>query len=525
MSDPVDGGICSRETSVALFQSFLTEMNAKWEYVLDPYLDTYDNVRTRSNLLFATVLFCSSKFFNVVNGVTTTMTDSFLQSRLCSLARSLATKMFAVGDRSTETMQAFYLLACWKDADDDISYIHSGYAFRILQDVDLEHSCGDRLQAARRRTWLALYRQDKQQSLFFMARRNVFRDSDDILPLIKESCGSTQIALPSDLMACCSGDLRRRQAQLSAMIQKSSEVLLPSLVDHMDAELRQWESRWHDQVTARTRQGLNGGASLDTALLHPGDRHNEILLSLWKSSVRLNVSSAILRQAVMASVSAFVPSDGQSALGLDLPPIGEIMTNDLSGLNDSIEGAFGTLSQLMKIPMEDLRRAPDAVVLLGPSAALFLCLLLCLPADGILGSGFQHTAVVLIHDTAQYFAHAIQSPNDTVALHSAFLESLVILLQPSNLTNTSNSHQTNGMSSNADIGSHVDPTHQTIDEATREAAHTLANGAGGGNYELSASSNMAYDDCFDQELHVQSLANLLDPNFWEMQPMATDLGI
>ncbi|KAL2694629.1 hypothetical protein Neosp_001214 [[Neocosmospora] mangrovei] len=146
IKDPIEDGILSLPASVALFQYFMLEMNSKWEYLLDPHLDTHDNVRQRSRFLFATVLFCSSKFVHFANESLVSTTDPFLQSRLCSLARNLAVKTFAVGDRSIETMQAFYLLVCWKDADDDISYLHSGYAFRILHDLDLDQAGADSRQ-------------------------------------------------------------------------------------------------------------------------------------------------------------------------------------------------------------------------------------------------------------------------------------------------------------------------------------------------------------------------------------------
>lgn len=99
----------------------MIHMNAKWEYLLDPHIDTHDNVQRQSFLLFVSVLLCASKFANYVDGRLVETTDPFLQIRLCSLARNLDIKSLAAGDRSIETMQALYLLVCWSDADDDIS--------------------------------------------------------------------------------------------------------------------------------------------------------------------------------------------------------------------------------------------------------------------------------------------------------------------------------------------------------------------------------------------------------------------
>lgn len=82
-------------------------------------------------------------------------------------------------------MQAFYLLACWKDPDDDVSYLHSGYALRILNDLNLDLSDDDDddddegYVVWRRRAWLALFRQDRQQGLFFMRRAALSIDDNE----------------------------------------------------------------------------------------------------------------------------------------------------------------------------------------------------------------------------------------------------------------------------------------------------------------------------------------------------------
>lgn len=528
MSDPIDSGILSRAASAALFKHFMTEMNAKWEYVLDPRFDTHDGVRARNQLLFATILFCSSKFFNFVNKSVTTRTDPHLQVRLCGVARSLAVNMFAVGDRSTETMQAFYLLACWKDADDDISYMHSAYAFRILQDLDLEQAVGDGPQTARQRAWLALYRQDKQQSLFFMEKRSHNLGADDVLPVIdKEKWQSNNFVLPSDFVACCSADIRRLQFRLSVMVRRSSTAMLPCLLELMDSDLRVWESKWRSQLTDSARQYPRDDSSLDADMLGPDSQHNDILLGLWKHSVRLNVASAILRQTVTASVASHFRTHDQPLpplLSLDLPAIQNILSSDAPGLWSSVEGAFETLRHLLNIPVEDLRCAPDAVVLLGPNSAVFLCLLLCLPTDGILGPAFQKTAIGLIHDIALHIAQAVQSPHDTIALHSTYLESLVALLQPgepscsSQVQDLAGTLETNNERAVSSIDSFPDAT-------ALQEAQALAGGIGGLSYDPIESSGMAHrSHDFAQDLDAQSLAILLDFNFpWELQTINGDI--
>ncbi|KAF4468999.1 hypothetical protein FALBO_4110 [Fusarium albosuccineum] len=531
ITDPIEDGILTRPASEALFQHFMLNMNAKWEYVLDPHLDTHDDVRRRSRLLFATVLFCSSKFANYIDGSLSLKTDPFLQSRLCSLARNLAIKTFAEGDRSIETMQAFYLLVCWKDADDDVSYLHSGYAFRILHDLDLDQSDGDRRQAARtRRTWLALFRQDKQQSLFFMRRATLsLGDEDPPFVGYLDTWLKMPHALPLDFVACCSADMRRIQSKLRVMVQKASPVILPCLLELMDSELNRWRSTWQNHLEGEGRLHPNHDPSLDPRLLHPGKSHLTTLMGLWEHSVKLNVASAILRQGLMTSVTSSLRSSGRplpSSIGLDLPEIEGVLSPDTPGLNSSVEGALGTLRHLLAFPVEDLRRAPDSTLLLGPNAALFLCLLLCLPCSGILGPSFQRTAIGLIRDIARHISQAIQSPQDTVALHSTYLDSLVNLLDPATPQWPQNSHEIMGPLSNFELPhAQMDTNDLHVDETALEAAQVLAGGIGSLNCQVDDSDalfNLANEP--EQMLHMQSLANLLDTSFFSaMEPMSVDL--
>ncbi|KAM0416978.1 hypothetical protein ACHAPT_013002 [Fusarium lateritium] len=532
ITDPIEDGILTLPASVALFQHFMLEMNAKWEYVLDPHFDTHESVRQRSRLLFATILFCSSKFSNFNNGNLISMTDPFLQSRLCSLARNLAIKTFAVGDRSIETMQAFYLLVCWKDADDDISYLHSGYAFRILHDLDMDQTESDRRQATRsRRAWLALFRQDKQQSLFFMRRATLSLGDEDPFVGYLDTWLKMPHALPFDFVACCGADLRRIQAKLRVMIQKSSSVMLPCLLDLMDSELNRWKSTWQNHLDGEGRLHSNDDPSLDQRLLHPGKKHLNTLMALWEDSVKLNVASAILRQALMASVTSSLRSSGQQpppSLGLDLSAMEEVLSPDMPGLRSSVEGAFGTLRHLLAFPAEDLRRAPDSTLLLGPNAALFLCLLLCLPCKGILGPAFQKTAVRLIRDVARHASQTVQSPQDTVALVSVYLDSLVNLLGPATPHHPQNTHEILEALANVDLPcTYTGTIDLNVDETAMEAAQVLAGGMSGFNGHMDDDHTMftlIHEP--DQMLHMQSLANLLDTNFFSpMEPMSMPMDM
>lgn len=525
ITDPIGGGVLTQAASQALFAHFMFEMNAKWEYVLDPYHDTHDDVRRRSPLLFATVLFCSSKFANYTKEGLMPTTDPFTLSRLCSIARGLAIKAFAEGDRSIETMQALYLLVCWKDAEDDVSYLHSGYAFRVLHDLDLDQGNGDggRTRARRVRMWLAMFRQDRQQSLFFV-RRGLSDAGDDGPPFIEDMNSWLKLphALPQDFVAACSADVRRVQSKLRSMVQRASSAMLPCLQDLMDSELRRWRATWTGSLTGETEDS----APIDRRLLHPGKSHLDSLMGLWEHSIRLNVASLILRQALMASVGSSLRSNSDAAPsheGFDVTAMTDIVSPDVPGLASSVEGALGTLKHLLTFPADDLRRAPDSSLLLGPNAALFLCLLLCLPCDGILGPSFQRTAVSLVRDVAAHIRKAVRSPQDTVNLHAAYIDSLVDLLAPTSTDHPRNTHDELGHSGFETPQPRMEPETLGLDPTDIRAARVLASGIG------DSICNREDDDGIfslnsepDQILHMQSLANLLDTNcFWEMQPWTT----
>ncbi|KAM6534334.1 hypothetical protein FALCPG4_007262 [Fusarium falciforme] len=342
----------------------------------------------------------------------------------------------------------------------------------------------------------------------------------------------TPHALPQDFVACCSADLRHIQSKLRIMVQKAPSIMLPCLLELMDSELNRWKSTWENHFEGEARLHPDD-LPLDRRLLHPGKGHIKTLMGLWEHSVRLNVASAILRQALIASVTSPLRANGQSPpstfrLNLPgIPAIEEVLSPDIPGLSSSVEGGFGTLRHLLAFPIEDLRRAPDSTLLLGPHTALFLCLLLCLPCNGVLGPAFQKTAIGLIQDIARHVGQAVQSPQDTVSLHSAYLDSLVNLLGPGIPQWQPNSHDRMGNLSTVDLSqSHMDANDLRFDGTALEAAQVLAGGMGALN--CNADDNDAMFSLIsepEQMLYLQSLANLLDTSlFSAIEPMSVDVN-
>lgn len=249
-------------------------------------------------------------------------------------------------------------------------------------------------------------------------------------------------------------------------------------------------------------------------------------MRLWEQSVRLNVSPAILRRVLVASITPSLHADGQQdqspPVRLDLSAVTDLLFTDVAGLSSSVEGVFGTIRQLLCFPVQDLRRAPDAVLLLGPNAALYLCLLICLPPQDIIGPSFQETAVNLITSIARHIRQAVQSPQDTTVLHAAYLESLVELLEP---------HPAHAIPQNTDrpafpsaleaSASNNDENLMPLGQTTLQAAHDLAKGLASFGGNAIDGNNAGLDILSDtyQNPDIQSLANLLDPELFLGTPL------
>ncbi|KAK2595383.1 hypothetical protein QQS21_006919 [Conoideocrella luteorostrata] len=380
------------------------------------------------------------------------------------------------------------------------------------------------------RTWMALFRQDKQQSLFFM-RRASLSHGDDNPPCIGdlETWLEMPHALPFDFVACCGADLRRIQSKLRVMIQKGSLALLPWLLDVMDSELDRWKLTWKNHLQVEGRLHNTESPMLGGRLLFADKTYFETLIALWEYSVRLNVSSAILRQALMGARTSSLRSNKQppnSSLVFNISIITDVLSPDLPGLSSSVKGsfAFGTLRHLLILPTEDLRRAPDSILLFGPNAALYLSLLLCLPCGSIIGPSFQKTAISLIRGVAQHIRQSVQSAQDTLPLHSGYLESLVDLLARTPVQNLSNMYNSMRPSNFDSLPTNSDPLNR--DETTLQATHVLV----GGMHELSGNVDnkdaiFNFTDDPEQSLHLQSVVNLLDTDFfWEIPLFSMEIA-
>lgn len=139
---------------------------------LDPKLHTFDYVRQRSSFLLAAILSASSKAFHPP-----------LHPTLRSHTENLLGKVFAQGNKSTETVQAILIFTYWKEPAEIRTWLLVGYAIRMCIELgwhELEpvsqkaRTSGDEMSVREarniERTWLVLFVYDRRLVLHVNSR-------------------------------------------------------------------------------------------------------------------------------------------------------------------------------------------------------------------------------------------------------------------------------------------------------------------------------------------------------------------
>lgn len=108
--DPITAGIVTESQSIAIFDLVFLRLNP-FINLFDPFLHSFQYVRSKSPFLFTTLLTAGCKFFQPE------------QYKACKkLAQELAGRAFIEGWKSVETVQAFACLTYWHDPNDNVSF-------------------------------------------------------------------------------------------------------------------------------------------------------------------------------------------------------------------------------------------------------------------------------------------------------------------------------------------------------------------------------------------------------------------
>ena len=508
LRDPVAASIITEEAAHYLFSFFIEYMNG-WSLILDPALHSHDFVRRRSSFLYSAILYLAFKLVCSPDDVSdlnqASGDDVFPQSSVLSAsaqaqashrelfraggqlcrddlialqrrqqclrrnATDYATRAFVKGDRTVEAVQAYFFLATWKEPDDGISHIQSGFAFRLGMDIELgaetpasllhtrERMSPDdqgRVQAEtllrhfknRQRTFFMLFVQDRSQSFHFI-KSSTFSANAELLrhcQVWHTEPGSTW----GDALVCASVDCRRIQGKYEEVLEsirrdaeRSGWTDGPSaLLSAFESDLNDWWTRWHRacsdlnakhqshqrDLTSRDQTSPSSGSSTQcasAACSSPAPLSRmATMLRIWMNSVKLHVASSVLKihlRSFQIREHKEAAASNRFAGSRHHLPVFWTCVNSARGILE----AFGSLPALR------LRCAPESVSLLAGHAAEFLCSMACLPTLIPLGNDYIDQTKQEIQATAAAFRRCTIDPaRDTAGLIAAYLESFVRLL-------------------------------------------------------------------------------------------------
>lgn len=126
--DPVSIGMISEQDAEQLIASYFSHLNP-FIALLDPSLHTTSYLRSRSSILFSSVLAVTAKYF-------LPHSDSTYTTLLAHSLRLLHSAM--ASDQCTlELIQSLSILCFWKECDDPTSWRKIGFAIRMAYELDL----------------------------------------------------------------------------------------------------------------------------------------------------------------------------------------------------------------------------------------------------------------------------------------------------------------------------------------------------------------------------------------------------
>lgn len=459
--DAVSQGLLPLSTARRLFHFFITHLNM-WSMIMDPDLHTHDYVRRTSPFLYSVILHLTARFSMYDGGDDAQGVTQTQCRHLQVIAKNHAATVFIDGDRSVEAVQAFFLLATWKEHDDALTYVQSGFAFRLAMDMELgkgvpkplqklarslhveqaqDQQPRDSLSAARRqhvrrliellrnreRCCLQLFVQDRSQAFHYI-RHFTFSIQEPVIGGASEWYQQPG-AKPWDAFLCASVECRK--------VQSKYQGIMTSLVADRDAAAAAIEGdldAWHATWTRKLAQLTDTPASLP---LHAPQRSfMEASMILWRDSIKLHLVSDLLEQDLRAG-SPFLRGqttmEAPSTTNAQQRPAGggsPVNLISLAAFHLCVRAARSVLAALCSLPPAVLRHAPDSIHLLADHSGLFLCGMVCIRAEPPLSAEYLETTLAAVEGMRDALWRARIRESDSVALHARYLDSLAEVLRP-----------------------------------------------------------------------------------------------
>ncbi|PWN18026.1 hypothetical protein BCV69DRAFT_285623 [Microstroma glucosiphilum] len=485
--DPVSVGTISANDAAQLYAYFLSHLNI-WSAMLDVDVQTHDYVQDRSTFLYSVILFAAAKaipwrdseadswdFLRKVRGGMTTQpgqrkTDEqgnaikdawrMMRDRLHAHAKDEAARSLIDGDRSVEAVQAFFFLATWKDIDDSLTHVQSGFAFRLALDMRLGDSCPRSLLKRpthralpgnassshekareraiqvhfrkRQRTFLQLFVQDRLQSIYYVSHHTI----PVFHPLIRtaELWKDDPLHTANDSWCCAAVEIRKIQSRWQGILEDDSFArgYRPSeaLITSIRRDLEEWQAKWSFWTLPRSSQrGVPGTMTAPERACRSGS------MMIWANSLSLHLGCSILRQQS--------PEDGPMPLGTrsnwdhhsstnqtrsrSTTPSGgpHLLSAQAPSVRFCIEAARGVLAGVLEIPVDLIRAIPDSLSLEAAHAAKFLTSMVCVCEVATLQDRYLASVMELCQRVRDRFEGGTYTDRDTIALHARFLDRLI----------------------------------------------------------------------------------------------------
>lgn len=339
--DPREAGLVSSARALHLLDYFDTHL-APWLAAIDPLFDVQCSAFLLSAMLYQASKFCNEEIDE--------------RMALGSHTRMLAMLSFAEADVSMEAVLAVYLLAAWKDPDDQFSDLYTGYADRI----------GMKQNSKNNRHYERIhFFHYVQQSVFLLHYRpspHIGKRDDFIRSALPWSLHPN--ALVGDWFLCADVESTAIQCRYKMLFEEQiqqypsigGDILSHSLLDAFIHEIQEWEHRWE-------REAQKGEKHRDHQLRMAGFR-------LFRNSVCTQISSIALRQALQSWLKG---AQNQSTTSLAQ------VKRSYEICLDSAVGVLDSSLDLQDRP-DLLLHMPDSLVILLDQASLLLVYLLLVPA-------------------------------------------------------------------------------------------------------------------------------------------------
>lgn len=243
--DPMDAGLVAQSDAIELFDFYFRYLNVTIA-MLDPYIHTWQECRSRSRLLFTAVI-----------AVTSRIVRPKVYKSCLMIANKLVGEAVETGACSIEIVQAINILAQWKRADDSSSWRRVGYAIRMAQELKLHIKSPrplppDAGQARevlnKERTWLNLIIADYHLAIHHSLPRMMSAEEGADDPIEWITTDHPQLFTPGEtVLAPTVGFSRMCRLYADMLSNMKGDTSDLRMLNWLELEWKRWKAKWLDR--------------------------------------------------------------------------------------------------------------------------------------------------------------------------------------------------------------------------------------------------------------------------------------